>query len=168
MAKQVFYDPLQARWRRIRRVFDAAALAFSFLVIFFIYSTLRSEPLPDLSWLTEKKPYHALKENEKDRAGEKRRLATVARAGHRHPTRKAPSQLTLNSEQGIRAAFYVSWDAASFSSLREYARRIDLLFPTWLQVLSADGHLEASDPETNTMFDVVQGQRVRPDRKSVV
>ncbi len=162
MAKQVFYDPLQARWRRIRRVFDAAALAFSLLLIFFIYSALRSEPLPDLSWLTEKKPYHALKENEKAKAREKRRLATVARAGHRHLTRKAPSQLTLNSEQGVRAAFYVSWDPASFSSLREYARQIDLLFPTWVQVLSADGHLQTSDPETNTMFDVVQGQKVRP------
>ncbi len=160
MAKQVFYDPLQARWRRIRRVVDAAALAFSLLVVFFIYSALRSEPLPDLSWLSEKKPYHALKENEKAKAREKRRLATLARAGHRHQTRKAPSQLTLNSVQGVRAAFYVSWDAASFSSLREYARQIDLLFPTWLQVLSADGHLQASDPETNTMFDVVQGQTV--------
>src|SRR5277367_2927976 len=161
MAKQVFYDPLQARWRRIRRVFDAAALAFSLLVVFFIYSALRSEPLPDLSWLTEKRPYHALKEDEKTKAREKRRLATLARTGHRHQSRKAPSQLTLNSEQGVRAAFYVPWDAASFSSLREYARQIDLLFPTWLQVLSSDGHLEASDPETNTMFDVIQGQKVR-------
>jgi len=161
MAKQVFYDPLQARWRRIRRVFDAAALAFSLLVVFFIYSALRSEPLPDLSWLTEKRPYHALKEDEKTRAREKRRLATLARAGHRRPPGKHPSQLTLNSEQGVRAAFYVPWDAASFSSLREYARQIDLLYPTWLQVLSPDGHLEASDPETNTMFDVIQGQKVR-------
>jgi peptidoglycan-N-acetylglucosamine deacetylase len=160
MAKQVFYDPLQARWRRIRRVFDAAALAFTFLVTFFIYSALRSEPLPDLSWLIEKRPYHPLIENEKEKAREKRRLATVARAGHRHQAHKPPSQLTLNSEQGVRAAFYVSWDAASFSSLREYARQIDLLFPTWLQVLSPDGHLQAVDPETNTMFDVVQDQKV--------
>jgi cellulose synthase/poly-beta-1,6-N-acetylglucosamine synthase-like glycosyltransferase/spore germination protein YaaH/peptidoglycan/xylan/chitin deacetylase (PgdA/CDA1 family) len=160
MAKQVFYDPLQARWRRIRRFVDASALALSLLVIFFIYSALRSEPLPDLSWLTEKRPYHALKENEKTKAREKRRLATLARTGHRHPSRKA-SQLKLNSEQGVRAAFYVSWDPASFSSLREYARQIDLLFPTWLQVLSADGHLQASDPDTNTMFDVIHGQTVR-------
>ncbi len=162
MAKQVFYDPLQARWRRVRSVFDAAALAFSLLVIFFIYSALRSEPLPDLSWLIEKKPYHALKEDEKAKAKEKRRLATLARTGHRHAYHKTPSQLTLNSEQGVRAAFYVSWDAASFSSLREYARQIDLLFPTWLQVLSGDGHLQAVDPETNTMFDVVRGQSVHP------
>ena len=85
----------------------------------------------------------------------------MARAGYRRQPRKAPSQVTLNSEQGLRAAFYVSWDPASFSSLREYARQIDMLFPTWLQVLTADGHLQSSDPETNTMFDVVQGQTVR-------
>jgi peptidoglycan-N-acetylglucosamine deacetylase len=162
MAKQVFYDPMQARWRRIRRVFDATALAFSLLVVFFIYSALRNERLPDFSWLTEKRPYHALKENETEKAKEKRRLATLARAGHRRQPRKHPSQLTLNSEQGVRAAFYVSWDAASFSSLREYARQVDLLFPTWLQVLSPDGHLQAVDTETNTMFDVVQGQTVHP------
>jgi peptidoglycan-N-acetylglucosamine deacetylase len=162
MAKQVFYDPLQARWKRIRRLVDALALAFSALVIFFIYSALRSQPLPDLSWLIEKRPYHALKENEKAKAREKRRLATIARAGHRRQPRKHPSQLTLNSEQGIRAAFYVSWDTASFSSLREYARQIDLLFPTWLQVLTPDGHLQAVDTETYTMFDVIHGQTVHP------
>jgi peptidoglycan-N-acetylglucosamine deacetylase len=162
MAKQVFYDPKQARWKRIRRVFDAAAITLTLLVIFFIYSALRSEPLPDLSWLAEKRPYHRLKQDEEKKAREKRRLATLARAGHRRQPRKHPSQLTLNSEQGVRAAFYVSWDAASFSSLREYARQIDLLFPTWLQVLSPDGHLQAADPETNTMFDVVRGRSVRP------
>src|SRR5258708_38128895 len=146
----------------MRRLFRWAALAFSFLLTFFIYSALRGEPLPDLSWLIEKRPYHPLIEDEKVKGREKRRLATLARAGHRRQPRKAPSQLTLNSQQGVRAAFYVSWDAASFSSLREYARQIDLLFPTWLQVLSADGHLRAVNPETNTMFDVVQGQTVHP------
>ncbi len=168
MAKQIFHDPLQARWKRIRRVFDAAAVAFTLLVIFFLYSALRSEPLPDLSLGAEKRPYHALKEGEKEKAREKRRLATLARVGHRRKSRKAPSQITLNSEEGVRAAFYVSWDPASFSSLREYARQIDLLFPTWLQVLSADGHLQGEDPETNTMFDIVQGQKVRPVDKQVM
>ncbi|MFY9558860.1 MAG: glycosyltransferase [Terriglobales bacterium] len=173
MPKQVFYDPEQARWKRIRRVFDAAAVALTLLLIFFIYTALRSEPLPDLSLATEKRPYHALKEREKEKAREKRRLAALARAGHRRHSRKAPSQIKLNSEEGIRAAFYVSWDAASFSSLREYARQIDLLFPVWLQVLTPDGHLQGVDPETNKMFDVVHGQtlhsvddRVMPFLKS--
>src|ERR1700692_575580 len=162
MAKQVFYDPNQARWRRIRRVFDAAALAFSFCRGFFTYGCPRREPLPDLSWLSEKKPYHALKENEKAKAREKRRLATIARAGHRRQPRKGASQRSLHSAQGVRAAFYVSWDTASFSSLREYARQIDLLFPTWLQVLSADGHLQGVDPQTNDMFDIIHGESVHP------
>jgi peptidoglycan-N-acetylglucosamine deacetylase len=158
MAKQVFYDPLQARWRRIRRVFDAAAIFFTLLVIFFLYSALRSQPLPDLTWGKEKRPYHALTEAEKERAREKRRLATIARAGRLRQHRKPASQVKLNSEEGVRAAFYVSWDAASYSSLREYARQIDLLFPTWLQVLSADGHLQGVDPETNNLFDIIEGQ----------
>ena len=162
MAKQVFYDPLQARWRRIRRLFDAAAIVFTLLVIFFLYSALRSEPLPDLSLGAEKRPYHALKEAEKVKAREKRRLATIARAGHGRPRRKHPSQLKLDSEEGIRAAFYVPWDAASYSSLREYARQIDLLFPTWLQVLTADGRLQAVDPQTNASFDVVTNDSARP------
>jgi cellulose synthase/poly-beta-1,6-N-acetylglucosamine synthase-like glycosyltransferase/spore germination protein YaaH/peptidoglycan/xylan/chitin deacetylase (PgdA/CDA1 family) len=162
MAKQVFYDPKQARWKRIRRIFDAAALLVTFLVIFFIYTALRSEPLPDLSLRTEKRPYHSLKENEKEKAREKRRVATLARAGRRRNSRKAPSQIKLNAEEGVRAAFYVSWDAASFSSLREYAQQIDLLFPVWLQVLSPDGRLQGVDPETNKMFDVVHDQNVHP------
>src|SRR6266446_1578522 len=116
MAKQVFYDPKQARWKRIRRVVDVAALAFSLLVIFFIYSALRGEPLPDLSWLLEKRPSHPLIENEKVKGREKRRLATLARAGHRRQPRKAPSQLTLNSQQGVRAAFYVSWRSEEHTS----------------------------------------------------
>ena len=162
MTKQVFYDPLQARWRRIRRILDAGAIAFTLLLIFFVYSTLRSDPLPDLSLGAEKRPYHALKEKEKEKAREKRRLATIARTGHGHRRGKPASQIKLDSEEGVRAAFYVSWDAASLSSLREYARQIDLLFPTWLQVLTADGRLQGVDPETNALFDIVRGEMVHP------
>ena len=163
MAKQIFHDPLQARWKRIRRVFDFAALSLSLLLIFFLYSALRSEPLPDLSFSIQKRPYHALTVAENERAKEKRRLSTVSRVGgHRRKSRKAASQIVLNSEEGVRAAFYVSWDAASFSSLREYARQIDLLFPTWLQVLTPDGHLQAVDPQTNQLFDVIKDHRVLP------
>jgi cellulose synthase/poly-beta-1,6-N-acetylglucosamine synthase-like glycosyltransferase/spore germination protein YaaH/peptidoglycan/xylan/chitin deacetylase (PgdA/CDA1 family) len=161
MAKQVFLDPLQARWRRIRRIFDAAAIAFTLLVIFFVYSVLRSEPLPNLSLGAEKRPYHKLKEDEQKKAREKRRLATIARAGRGRQHRKPASQIKLNAEEGVRAAFYVPWDAASFSSLREYARQIDLLFPTWLQVLTPDGRLQGVDPETNKLFNVVE-QTVHP------
>jgi cellulose synthase/poly-beta-1,6-N-acetylglucosamine synthase-like glycosyltransferase/spore germination protein YaaH/peptidoglycan/xylan/chitin deacetylase (PgdA/CDA1 family) len=154
MERQVFYDPEQARWKRVRRIFDLSAIAISLVIIFFVYTAVRSEPLPELSLQAEKRPYHALTEKEKERARERRRLAAFSRAGHRR-SRKAPSQLKLNSEEGVRAAFYVSWDAASFSSLREYARQIDILFPEWLHALTPDGRLQGVDAQTNKVFDLI-------------
>jgi cellulose synthase/poly-beta-1,6-N-acetylglucosamine synthase-like glycosyltransferase/spore germination protein YaaH/peptidoglycan/xylan/chitin deacetylase (PgdA/CDA1 family) len=68
----------------------------------------------------------------------------------------------LNQEEGIRAAFYVPWDAASFSSLKDYSRQIDILFPDWLHVLTADGHLQGVDDQTNKYFDIIQGTTVLP------
>ena len=69
--------------------------------------------------------------------------------------------MVLNSDEGIRGAFYVTWDAASFSSLREYVHQIDLLFPEWLHVLTPDGHLQGVSP-ANKLFDVIQNGRVMP------
>ena len=158
MAQPVFYDPRQARWKRIRRFFDALGVSATLLVIFFVYTALRSEPLPELLLPLQKHPYHAFKEREKEKAKEKRRLATLR--GHRK-SKSAPSQVKLNSVEGIRAGFYVPWDAASFSSLREYARQIDLLYPEWLHVLTPDGHLQGVDEETNNFFDVIQGPTLR-------
>ena len=157
MTQPVFFDPRQSRWKRVRRFFDILGITITGLIIFFVYTALRSEPLPELLLPSMKRPFHSLKETEKEKAKEKRRQA--ARRGHRK-TKGAPSQVKLNAEEGIRAAFYVPYDAASFSSLREYARQIDLLFPDWLHVVTPDGHLQGTDLETNKFFDVVQGTAV--------
>ena len=160
MAQPVFYDPLKARWKRIRLAFDLVGLCITLLIVFFAYTALRSEPLPDLLLPPQKRPYRALKEKEKEKAKERRRLAAVHR-GHRK-SKSAPSQVKLNAEEGIRAAFYVPYDAASFSSLRQYARQIDLLFPDWLHAITPDGHLQGIDEQTNKFFDVVQGASIHP------
>ena len=159
MAQPVFYDPHQARWKRLRRLFDVLGVSTMLLVIFFVYNALRSQPLPELKWPMQTRPYHALKEKEKEKAKEKEKQKSAALRSHRK-SKTAPSQVTLNAEEGIRAAFYDPSDAASFSSLREYARQIDLLFPEWLSVLTPDGHLQSVDPLTNKSFDVVQGDTV--------
>ena len=65
MAQPVFYDPRQARWKRLRRFFDAAGVAVTLIIIFFIYTALSSEPLPELLLPLQKKPYHAFKERKK-------------------------------------------------------------------------------------------------------
>jgi len=140
MAQPVFYDPRRARWRRIRTLLDVAGIVLSAVIVVFIYTALR-EPLPKFLLPFEKHPYHSLKETERDKAREKRRQQQ-ARSTHRR-TKVAPSQVALNTDEGIRAAFYDPNDAAGFSSLREYARQIDLLYPEWLHLLTQDGHLKA-------------------------
>jgi len=158
MAQAVFYDPKRARWKRLRTLFDVAGIIIGAVVVVFVYTALRSEPLPKLLLQYQKHPYHSLKETEKEKARDRRKQ--LARRSHRR-TNIAPSQVELNVDEGIRGAFYVPWDAASFSSLREYARQIDLLYPEWLHVLTADGHLQGVDSETNNFFDVVQSGTVR-------
>ena len=157
MAKPIFYDPRRARWKRLRRTFDTAALALSLLVFFFIVSALRQEKLPDLLLSPQKRAIKAYKESQAEKARE--RLKQQAR---RRKSNLAPSQVTLNQDEGIRAAFYVPWDAASFSSLRDFDRQIDLLYTDWLHVLTPDGRLQAVDDQTNKFFDVIQAGKVQP------
>jgi cellulose synthase/poly-beta-1,6-N-acetylglucosamine synthase-like glycosyltransferase/spore germination protein YaaH/peptidoglycan/xylan/chitin deacetylase (PgdA/CDA1 family) len=158
MAEAVFYDPQRARWKRLKRFVDALVLAITALIIFFGYTTLRDEHLPELLFSPQKRAFKALKESEKEKAKERQKKA----ANRSHRKSKLPaSEVKLNQEEGIRAAFYVPWDAASFSSLRDFARQIDLLYPDWLHVLTPDGRLQAVDDQTNKFFDVVQNNHVR-------
>ncbi|MGH9493805.1 MAG: glycosyltransferase [Candidatus Sulfotelmatobacter sp.] len=159
MAEPVFYDPRRARWKRLRRTLDVLAVLLSVLVVVFVYTALRDEPLPGLLFSPQKRAIRALKESEKERSRERQKKA-LARS-HRK-TKLAASQVTLNQREGIRAAFYVPWDAASFSSLRASAHQIDILYPDWLHVTTADGHIQGVDDQTNKYFDVVQGKTVLP------
>jgi len=159
MAEPVFYDPKRARWKRLRRFVDILVVALSALIIFFVYTTLRDERLPELLFSPQKRAFKALKENEKEKARERQKKL----ASRSHRKSKLPaSEVKLNQEEGIRAAFYVPWDAASFSSLRDFSRQIDLLYPDWLHVLTPDGRLQGVDDQTNKFFDVVQSNHVRP------
>jgi cellulose synthase/poly-beta-1,6-N-acetylglucosamine synthase-like glycosyltransferase/spore germination protein YaaH/peptidoglycan/xylan/chitin deacetylase (PgdA/CDA1 family) len=158
MPEPVFYDPRRARWKRLRRLFDTLAVVFSALIVFFVYSALRDERLPELLLSPQKRVFKALRENEKDKARDRQRQ--LARRSHRK-SKLAPSQVVLNQEEGIRAAFYVPWDAASFSSLQDFARQIDLLYPDWLHVLTPDGRLQAVDDQTNKFFDVIHSDSAR-------
>src|ERR1700719_3010219 len=159
MAEPVFYDPRRARWQRLRRLVDVTAVFLSALIISFVYTALRDEPLPELLFSPQKRPFKALKESEKEKARDRQKR--LAARSHRK-TKRTASQVKLNQEEGIRAAFYVPWDAASFSSLRSYAHQIDILYPDWLHVLTTEGRLQGVDDQTNKYFDVVQGGRVLP------
>ena len=144
--KQVFYDPERKRWRRLRLILDSSVLLITLMIAIFIATVIRSTSVPSVSLPDIKRPYHALKDNQKRKPP--RRVNT-----HRK-TRRPGSQVVFNSDEGIRGAFYVQWDAASFASLREYYPQIDLLFPEWLHALTADGRLQAVTEE-NRLFDLI-------------
>jgi peptidoglycan-N-acetylglucosamine deacetylase len=148
MAKPVFYDPQLKRWRNLRLLMHLGGLVITFVVIVFMYTALRSEALPQTPWPETRHTYKPIRDT--------RRHAGAARGSHRK-TNKPPSEVTLNEDEGLRAAFYVTWDKGSYSSLKEYLRQIDLLYPEWLHVLTPDGRIQGSDPLTNEMFDVVRG-----------
>ncbi len=159
MAEPVFYDPRRARWKRLRRTLDVTAVLVSALVIFFVYTALRDEPLPGLLFYPQRRNFKALKENERERARDRQKKASAR--SHRK-SKLAASQVTLNQSEGIRAAFYVPWDAASFSSLKAFSHQIDILYPDWLHVLSADGRIQGVEDQTNKYFDVIEGSNVLP------
>src|SRR6478609_4391856 len=102
MAKPIFYDPQRKRWKRVRRLLDIVGLLTTVLIAFFIVSVFRSVTLAHLSLAEPHRPYRSLKEKERKKA--------TPRTAHKKPS-KPPTQVTLNSGEGIRAAFYVTWDA---------------------------------------------------------
>src|SRR4051812_40580669 len=153
MSKPVFYDPDRKRWKRLRLLINVAGVLSTLLVVFFAISLSRDADIPNLLLPEEKRPYHQLREKD-------RRHINRSTAHRRKPGSKA-SELVLNSGEPVRAAFYVQWDAGSYASLREYGHQIDLLFPEFLHVLTADGHLQGVTDD-NRIFDVMQGTKVTP------
>ena len=160
-SKPIFFDPERKRWRRLRFVLDSSVIIVTLLIVLFVFSIVRGSSVPGVTLPEVKRPYHALKDPQK-RKQQPRRLNT-----HRK-TKQPASQVVLNSDEGIRGAFYVQWDAASFASLKEYYPQIDLLFPEWMHVLSADGRLQAAT-ELNTLYDVMDAEgKPRPIDEKVM
>jgi Predicted glycosyl hydrolase len=157
MNKQIFYDPQRKRWKRLRRVFDILALLGILLIVVFLVGLLRTKPLPELSFQTQKRNYRALTNPRKPilKTGQKLR-----RSAHRKTDLK-PSDVTLNSGEGLRAAYYVEWDPASYSSLKQHIKQVDLLFPEWLHVVTPEGNLTSFTVD-NRPFRVVDDGGVHP------
>jgi cellulose synthase/poly-beta-1,6-N-acetylglucosamine synthase-like glycosyltransferase/peptidoglycan/xylan/chitin deacetylase (PgdA/CDA1 family) len=157
MPKAIFYDPQRRRWKRLRRAADIFGVVFTLLMIFFLVMLLHSVSLPKWTPEQPRHQYRALHEKE---ARQRPRWRQTVRG-----SKVTSAQVPMNSPEGIRGAFYVNWDPASYSSLRENLTAIDLLFPEWLHVLTPDGLLQAM-AEDGSRFPVVRnGAAARVDDK---
>jgi spore germination protein YaaH len=164
MSKQIFYDPQRKRWKRLRRVFDLLALFGAITGILFIVGMLRIKPMRGLDLRSATKRYRALSNPP---VPELRTREKLNQSAHRKTDLK-PSDVVLNTTEGLRAAFYTDVDPASYASLKEHVKEIDLLFPEWLHVITPDGHLTAFSAD-NTPFPVIDNSGVHGvDRENKV
>jgi peptidoglycan-N-acetylglucosamine deacetylase len=160
MNKQVFYDPQRKRWKRLRRIFDLLALLGLVLGSVFVVGLVRMKPLPELFLQTQKRNYRAL-------ATQSLIGFKLRRSAHRRTDLK-PGDVPLNSGEGLRAAYYVEDDPASYSSLKQHISQVDLLFPEWLHVITPDGKVQAYAPD-NTPYPLIDHGTVHQvDRESKV
>lgn len=151
--KQVFYDPQRKRWKRLMLVQHVVAVALTVVLAVFLFSVFKRQSLPDLLLPTQKRNYKALKVQP-----DLKKTAQLHAA--RRKTHRKPSEIPLNGDEGLRAAFYVN-DEPSYSSLKAHIHQIDLLFPDWLHVSSADGKLRGATSQFPVqIYDVVDAAGV--------
>src|ERR1035438_8427972 len=143
--KQIFFDPQRKRWKRLRRILDIIAIVSTLVLAGFIFNVLRNQHLPELLLPVPKHNYKALPDRPLLLRG-----ARNPSTAHRKTGRK-PSEIPLNSGEGLRAAFYVAYDEASYSSFKEHVHQIDLLFPEWLHVDAPQGNLMRSEEHTSEL-----------------
>jgi cellulose synthase/poly-beta-1,6-N-acetylglucosamine synthase-like glycosyltransferase/peptidoglycan/xylan/chitin deacetylase (PgdA/CDA1 family)/spore germination protein YaaH len=153
MIKPIFYDPGRKRWKRLRRILDTVAVLSTLVLVAFGINVLRRERLPELLLPTPKRNYRPLRDSYYTPKSHSNRLALLRR---RH---RRPSDVPLNAGEGLRAAFYVDYDAASLVSLKNHVHDIDLLFTDWLHVVTPDGKLTAYTLD-NHAYAVVDGAGV--------
>ena len=133
--RPIFYDAERVRWRRTRRVLEISGALLVLLLAYFFVTIAVSVELP-AGLLPDTKPaYRALKIKKKvpAREGRHRRISNIG---------TVPA-----SYDPLRAAFFVSWDAASFASLKKHYKDIDVLIPDQLHAVTPDGALTIVDYE---------------------
>jgi len=163
MKRQVFYDPQRKRWKRLRRVFDLLALFGTILGVVFVVGLVRMKPSSGLDLRSATRRYRALSNPPSPELKSREKLN---RSAHRKSDVK-PSDVVLNSGEGLRAAFYSDADPASYASFKAHVKQIDLLFPEWLHVVGPDGSLTAytSDSTPFAVIDAAGVHGVDPENK---
>src|ERR1039458_4427200 len=118
--KQIFFDPQRKRWKRLRRILDATAVVFTLVLAGFIFNILRYQQLPELLLPTPRHNYKALPDRAFLLHGVKGQRPT------RRKTTRKPSDIPFNTGEGLRAAYYVQDDPASYSSLKEHVHQTEI------------------------------------------
>src|SRR5580704_9065521 len=116
MVRQVFYDPERKRWKRLRRILDVTAIVSTLVLVVFFISVIKRQTLPELLLPQQKRNFKALRMTAAD-------LKAKAQRPTRRKTKRKPSEVPLNEDEGLRAVFYVD-DESAYSSLKQHIHQI--------------------------------------------
>src|SRR5690242_21714380 len=106
--KQIFFDPQRTRWKRLRRILDITAVISTLVLAGFIFNVLRVQRLPELLLPNQRHTFRGLQNRPQ--------VNHNVRPQHpaRRKTDRRPSEIPFNTDEGLRAAYYVPDDAPSY------------------------------------------------------
>ncbi|MDB5211803.1 MAG: glycosyltransferase [Sediminibacterium sp.] len=172
MPPQIFHTNNPSRWQRVKWGFRVLGVLFV-LVVVVIGITISSMENPEIPLegkaikkvLTEDQPnYRASELGNKYRGFRKLiedRWAKGKGTGQNNNILNLSNSTLFSDTLGIRAAFYVAWDAQSFFSLRKNISKINLVLPEWFFIdPTADTLFTTMDKDTRA-FDLIKASGVR-------
>ncbi len=156
----VFFDPSRKRWPRLRLGMAVFGLILSLLLGALILSILFSPVLPALNLPSASiVPHgahmappppplslaHPLTRRERALRDAKDKLVRE-RERDLHHLLAQRQKANPAPEHPLTIGFFVNWDDASMSSLKENLGKLDMIIPEWLHLAGEDGTIREDDP----------------------
>lgn len=166
--KPVFFDPDHKRWPRLRAGMLLLGLTLTLLLGGLVLSILAKPVLPSLdlpgvSILPEGAhaipsvppltPERRLVGRERALNKAKLRLERARERDLQHllaQGRLVRAGGSAGSQKPLAIGFFVNWDDASMSSLKQNLDALDMVIPEWLHLVGEDGTLREDDPNRQT------------------
>jgi len=163
---QIFQSANKTRWQRTKWVLRSLLFLFPiFALIFFIGIHLINQNQPDIPLegkaikkvLTDSVPSYRESKLEREYKGFKKAIGTKWAKGqgcgqlNNKPLDLSNSKYFSDS-LGVRAAFYVNWDASqSINSLQKNIKKLNLVIPEWLFI----------DPTADTLYNTIDPKALK-------
>src|SRR5581483_7683696 len=139
----IFYDEHKKRWPRLRNVFVVLGSFGTILLVIFSASVIARPVFAPLNLGSLRKTvFHALIKNSLKRNEGKIYLALQKEQREQQDQyEEEVRQRNIQNGNPLTIGFFVNWDDASYTSLKENFTHIDILMPEWLHLKDAAGNI---------------------------
>ncbi len=164
--QQIFQSPNKTRWQRTKWILRALLFLlpiFGIIVYVGIYQMNKNQPDIPLEGSAIKKVLTDTSDNYRESKLEREYKGFKKAIGNKWAKGQGCGQVTnkpldlsnsnyFSDTLGIRAGFYVNWDAAqSFSSLQRNVKHLNLIIPEWLFI----------DPNTDQLYNTIDPKALK-------